>query len=195
MADTILTLAQLNVLFQTITMQMLGLSMVPGPALDASSYKVRIAWPQKGSPAWKITEDVIFLQCFEIDNPYNRQREDVITQTDTENNLSETGFTIVNSINWEVYGPNSYDNIRIIKNKIFLQEYHDILARSNVYLIPDVPTPRRMPEKFEEQWWERQDLTMLFNELVIIQTTGKSIASAEINLQGENGSPIITTIE
>ena len=195
MADTILTLDEINILFQTLTMQMLGLSMVPGPALDASAYKVRLSWPTKGAPAWKVDEDVVFLRCFEVDDPYNRQREDINSEVDIENYNQATGYTSVNSIFWMFYGPNSYANAQAIRDKIYHQEHHDTLARVNIFLLPDVKAPQRMPERFEEQWWERVDLVMHFNELVVREITGKTLASAEVQIHGESGSPLITTIE
>lgn len=189
MADTSLTLSQLNILFQTLIMQMLGLTLT-----DASSSKVRISWPKAGMPAWQITEDIVFIQCLEIDDSYNRQREDINTAIDTENYNQATGYTTINSINLVVYGPNSYDNIKTIRDKMFMQEFRDILARSNVFINPDFPSPRRAPEFFEGQWWERVDLTMYFNELTIRNTTGKTIASAEIHVS-DGVNEIISTIE
>lgn len=195
MADTARTLSDLNILFQTLTMQMFGLSMVVGPALDASAYKVRLAWPKGGAPAWKVDDDVAFLRCMEVDDPYNRQREVVNSAIDVTTYNQATGYTVVNSIFWMIYGPNSYANAQTIRDKMFYQDYHDILARSNIFLNSNVKSPQRSPEFFEGQWWERVDLTMHFNELVIRNITGNVITSAEINLQGERGSPIIKTIQ
>ena len=175
MADSALTIQQINVLMQTLTMGMLGLD----PAKPASAYAVRLSWPTGGAPAWKVTEDVAFLRCLEVDDGYNRQRE---TDFNWATSTQSTRFTRVWSISWTFYGPNSFSNAQSVRDLIFYQQQHDTLAQSNLFLIPDIMAPRRAPELFADQWWERTDLTLSFNEAVTRDTVVNAIESATIEL-------------
>jgi hypothetical protein len=187
MTDTALTLDALNKLFQSLTLQMLGLS--------ATAYdKVRLSWPTEGAPSWKITDDVAFLRCFETDNPYNRQRDVEHTRVD-DNTLSQaTAYTRVNSIEWIFYGPYSYERAQAVRDQIFYQLNRDTLERNNVYLVPDIAAPRRVPEAFQGQWWERVDLTIRFNELTVRNISIGSIASVPVSVTAESGDTITETI-
>ena len=189
MTDTILTLTALQTLFQTLTMQMLGLD----PAVKSSAYKVRIAWPTGGAPAWKITDDVVSIQCQEVDDEYNRQH-DVVVSTAVDVATVKRGRTRVNGVTWVFRGPNSYDNAQLVKDAIFYDEHKLTLAKSNVYLIPDVAAPRRIPEPFQGQWWERVDLSMRFNELVIRNPTAATIATVPLTISDKDGVIVVTEI-
>jgi hypothetical protein len=184
MIDTALTLAQLNTLFQTLTMTLLGLD----PSAPDSAKKVRIAWQQCGAPAWKITDDMVSVRCLEADDPYNRQREVENSRIDDVTLNQATSYTRVNSVTWVFYGPNSYSNAQKVRSGIFYQENRDLLSRSNIYPIPDIVSPRRIPENENAQWWERVDLTISFNELVIENVTEGVITSVDIRFYDERGT-------
>jgi hypothetical protein len=178
MADTILTLDTLNETFQRLTMTMLGLSQ-SSQAINASAYKVRLSWPEDGAPAWKKEEDVCFIQCYEVDDAYNRQRNEGLSK---DNLHLETSYTSVNQVGWIFYGPNSYANAKLVKDSLFTQTIRDSLKRVNVFLIPDLKSPMRAPELFQNQWWPRVDFTAHFNELVIRRPSADLIQSATISL-------------
>ncbi len=196
MSDTQQSMDQLNKLFQLLTLTMLGKDILIAPWIayqadpgawvgdvPVNPYSlVRIAWPKKGAPAWKIDDDVIFLRVLEIDR---YQQKDIILENDMN---QATGFTRINSVAWMLYGPNSYDNAQTICYRIFNQDIHDVLAKSNLFLIPNTASPRRSPEVFEEQYWERVDLMMWFNELVIRNSAIPAIASVDVEttLDGTN---------
>ena len=75
MADIILTLKQVEDFFQRITTQMLGLN----PDAPQNQDKVRIAWPTDGQPAFKITDDIVFLKINNPDEQITKQRRQVQT--------------------------------------------------------------------------------------------------------------------
>ena len=202
MTDTILTLDQLNTLFQSMTLSMLGLDPTAWNAYQAALssnqpwtdaipanpfYNVRVAWPKEGAPAWKIDEDVVFLQVFETDDQINRQREIKNDAIDGQILNQEMSFTQVVTVNWIFYGPNSYDNSRKVKNQVFYQNFHDFLAKNGLYIVPDMSAPRRMPDAFSGQWWERVDLSMRFNELVIVNSNVGIASGASIVLNVNQG--------
>jgi hypothetical protein len=53
-----------------------------------------------------------------------------------------------------------------IRERLFYQEFHDLLRVEQVFAVPEVPAPQRAPELFQGLWWERWDLTVTFNEMV-----------------------------
>jgi hypothetical protein len=169
----------LNVLFQNLTLAMLG-------AVGDYS-KVRIGWPTSGQPAWKIDEDIVFLRIAEVDHPINRLRDLIIEDRDDDYINQAWGYTRVIGVTWVVYGPASYDNANMVRDKIFFQTFHDLLAADYLYLVPDVPAPRRVPELFQGQWWERSDLHMQFNTKAIRNETIRWIRSTEIIVIDKTG--------
>ncbi len=188
MADIFLTLEQLEDLFVAVTVQALGINTKTDP--DA----VRVSWPTGGAPAWKVHEDIAFLRVYEPDSQYNRQREVKITPLDDDNVNQETTYTRVIGVSWIFYGPRSFDRAAALKDKIFHQEIHDLLALSNVYLVPDIPAPHRNPELYNGQWWQRTDLTMQFNEHVARNIAVPVIKSAEITVYADKDGEIDTAV-
>ena len=209
MADIFLTIDQLNRLFQNVVLSILGYddavvlwneyqttkSTWTDPIPPNPYYFVRVSWPTGGAPAWKITEDIAFLQVSEVDNPYNRQRDVNMLAVDANNAAQLTQFTRVMGISWVLYGPNSFENAQAIRDKMFYQRIHDVLAEQNIYLIPDITSPRRVPELFESQWWERVDLSMRFNEFIQRDLEVPYIKSSEITVSAGNGISSIIEID
>ena len=154
---------------------------------------VRVDWQQQGQPTWGIGDDVVLLRGVEEDSEYNRVR-DVDTLADTGTTVTQlTKYTRVWLTHWCLYGPNSFDNARILRSSLFLQSTHDLLAGSNLYFVTDPAAPVRAPEYFAGQWWERVDFEARFNEAVYEAPTVPSVASAEIIV--ENADGIVANIE
>lgn len=166
MADTILTLKELENAFYNLTCLVLGID----PLDTANASKVRIAWPTGGAPSWGIDEDVVFIRITAVDNKLTRNQDILFTGNDPIWAAQETGYTRVHKVDWTLYGPNSYDNADLIRYNIFNQIYTTKLKADNLFLITDVPMPQRAPELFSGQWWERTEFYAEFNELVIRRT-------------------------
>lgn len=179
-----LTAQAMSTLFQTIALQMLGIDSTT----DTHAYsKVRINWPTTGQPGGLITDDICYIEAKEVDDDYGMIRDAQFpANDDTTTNVTFT-YTRVWEIRFVLYGPNSYDNARVIRSAVLLDFSHDFLAESNVYLVPDTPSPRRVPYEFNSQWWERTDLRLKFNEGVTETTVVTSGASVEIKLYNESG--------
>jgi len=176
MTDIFLTLKQIENLFWNVTTQMLGLD----PALPANASKIRIAWPTDGAPSWKISEDVIFIRIADDDDPINLLRDNSMTVLDEDNANQVTSYTRVVSVYFVCYGPNSFDNAFTIRNNLYRQKYRDLLNTKNIYLIPQIKSPLRRPELLNGQWWERNDLSASFNELVQFNETIPYLKSAAV---------------
>jgi len=184
MADTILTLKQLEDIFRNLTCTLLGLN----PSSPANNSKVRLAWPTGGSPGWKITEDVMFLRVRSVGNEYSKQRDTEYTPSSDSQVNEITSYTLPRLVSWTAYGPNSFDNIETIRNGLF--KAGSTLRASNLHLVIDVPVPVRCPDLFNGQWWERSDLSATFYETVRRQGTIPTIRGVNIKIKTEKGVTI-----
>jgi hypothetical protein len=153
-------------------------------ALGVEEEQVRKSWLTEGAPMWKNQEDVIFLRVSDMDDPYNRQT-DVRYTPNGEFLKRSQEYTRVHEVYWVVYGPNSYDNAEKIRYTLFGDG--DFLRKNRLFLVTDVPAPRRVPEPHDGQWWERSDLTAHFNEFVRIESATPPIIGVEIRTITEKG--------
>lgn len=186
MASTALTAQQVSVLFQNLVLQSLGIA--PASPTDESAYEqVRIDWPTNGQPDWKITDDVAFIRAVEVPDDYNFPHEVQATNTNTENYIESTIYARVWGVHFVFYGPNSFDRARQLKSCLYQTFAHDILAASNLYLIITLGTPRRFPELFTNDWWERVDFSVRMNEGVTDTLTKPSMASVEVIIEDSDG--------
>lgn len=191
MASTGLTTDQMQVLWQNIVLQCLGIT--PSGPTDASAYsQVRIDWPTPGQPAWATTDDIAFVRAVEVPDPYNRAHEIQPNATQGLTFLEATIYTRVWEIGFVFYGPNSFDRARQVKACMYQDFVHDTLEASNLYLDTVIGTVRRTPELFQNQWWERSGFSARMNEQVTDTLTKQTIQSSEIILEDEAG--IITDV-
>jgi len=177
MSDLYLSLEQFEDLIQSLTMTMLG--------WDGSDPKkdVRIGWPEEGAPAADITENIVYLECFEVDSSYNREREETYTDMVSPNELDlATSYTKEMQVNFALYGPDSSENADIIRDQIFYQENRIILAQNNLYPVHNVAAPKRIPEFFSGRWWKRVDMSISFNELVVRHIAVPKVESVEVTI-------------
>ena len=188
--DIYKTLPELNILFQEMIIAMLGYTKTGSPAAYAeAAYKaVRVAWPTEGAPAWKITDDVACIRVVEDDHAINREREDEYENIDDGLTLNEaTSYTRVLNLFIAFYGPSSFEHAQEVRDCLFKNVYRQYLAEYSIYLVPDIVAPRRAPEPFQGQWWERTDLELRFNEKVVKNDEINSIGSAEVAVYDRNG--------
>jgi len=160
MPDIILTLKQIEDIFQALTSSITGL----GGEKD-----VRLSWPTYGAPGWKIDEDVVFVKALTVPDEYSQQREEVYYRDSIESVESihvESLYTRVHLVQWTFYGPNSYDLAETLKNGFYSQGTKEALMENNLFFILDAQQPTRVPELYNGQWWERVDFEAKFNELV-----------------------------
>jgi hypothetical protein len=193
MGSTGLTAQQMNIIWQNLVLQCLGIT--PSSTADAIAYaKVRVDWPPPGQPGWKLHEDVAFLRAVEVPDFYNYAHE--VQPATTEVSYSETTiYTRVWEIAFIFYGPNSFDRARQVKACLYQDFAHDILAASNLYLITTLGTPQRRPELFANQWWERVDFSVRLNEQVTDTLTKPTMASVEVIIQDADGIVGDITVE
>ncbi|MGO4496420.1 hypothetical protein AB4114_11040 [Paenibacillus sp. 2RAB27] len=178
MTDTILKLTEAEDLFALLTYNLLGLD----PLKYANQDRVRIAWPKDGAPSWKREEDVAFIMLGYDDDAITQQQETSYIGTDSTGIITETASTQVIRVNWNCYGPNSFDDMGKIRRGLYKPEITEFLAVNNLALILNVPMPVRFPELYGGQWWERTTFYARFNELVVIRSSVPSIDSADVQI-------------
>ena len=191
---------QIETVLQSITIAMLGLpapTPVTPPAQDPTYFQVRIGWQQRGQPFQNIDQDVTYILADEVDDQYNRVRDVHYEQTtDAEGDIILTKVTNYTRV-WDVlfctYGPNSFDNTRLLRTRLFDQDIHDMFANSQLYLVADPAAPVRAPEEKDGQWWERVDFRARFNEFVTETRAEGYAASVEIIVENEEGTKLIDT--
>lgn len=180
MADLFMTRKELQKLFWLATLQMLELD----PDLPENQGKVRISWPTDGAPAWKIDENITFIRVGERDDSYGALRDRVYGDMDADFARETTAYTRILDVYWIFYGPDSFDNAFRIRNRLYNEQYRRMLSDKQIYVVPRVLAPRRSPELFAGQWWERTDLSATFNELVRTEEKVAYLKSAEITIKG-----------
>ncbi len=151
--------------------------------ISNSNKFIRWKYPVDGQPDWKITDNIIFLNTSEQNDDYGKQ---INSEFKTENGtvMRYMSRTRVWQVLFTVYGPNSYDIANSIKDGVFTQKIHDNLSKNSVFLVPNLPVCVQSNEMFAGQWWERWDLTLIFNELYELQTDDVGhIESITLSLQ------------
>ncbi len=161
------TTEQIEDFFWQLTMRILGYK--PDEFNDENNppafMPVRLSWPVTGAPAWKISENVVFIRLTphedddyarQLDSSYEPEHGTVIKKA-TRTRIWEAQFI--------AYGPNAQTSVNKIKDGVFRQDMKRLLSANSVFLIPDLPPCRRVPELFGGQWWNRWDLSLTFNEL------------------------------
>ncbi len=173
MADTILKQDQLETFFQSLISSFLGVT-------DPSA--VRVSWPEDGAPAWEISQDVCFLKVTYADDPYTRQMVRDYAPGDLSNVTENLTYTLVILLSLEIYGPNAFDNSDIIRFNLVSNPTTLLLKQNNLALITDIPSPIRIPELFNGQWWNRASLSVKFNEKVVRQSLVPFLTTPDIQL-------------
>lgn len=147
---------ELEDLFWQMTTDILGAEFNPD--------NIRLTYPIDGQPGWKIDEDIVFIRLFEREDTYDKQI-DSIYKPERGTVIKKSARTRVWEVQYVVYGPMANTNSNKIKDGVFRQDVKRYLAGNGVFLVPDLPLCRRIPELFAGQWWNRWDVSLTFNEL------------------------------
>lgn len=131
---------------------------------DIPRKNIRMTYPTGGQPSWGIDENVVFVRLFEKEDEYTKQLDNTY-EVENETIVKKSTRTRVWELQLVAYGPIANNIVNKIKDGVFRQEIKNLLTKSNVFLIPNMPMCKRIPELFGEQWWNRWDITLNFNEL------------------------------
>lgn len=186
MTSTAYSAQAMQTLWQDLVLQCLGIA--PSGPTDSVAYSaVRINWPTQGQPAWKITQDVAFVRAVEVPDAYNAAHEVQLNGQMGTTYPEQTIYTRVWEVGFTFYGPNSFDRARQVKACLYQSFTHDALASAKLYLDTVIGTPRRTPEFFDAQWWERVSFNARLNEQVTDTLVKNTINAVEVIIATPTG--------
>ena len=187
-ATTVTAINGLNVtLSQPMTVS--GSFVIAYGADPAAYTAVRIGWQTEGQPGWLITDDVVTIEAQLVEDRISEQRNRTDAPNDSQTLMRTTQYTRVWRIDFSLYGPNSFDHARLIQSALLLGWVHDVFAQQYLWMLPNLKIPRRIPELFDEQWWERSDFSVRFYEGVIETVTVPLMRSVDVILHQPGVAP------
>jgi hypothetical protein len=178
---------------------------------------VRAGWQTMGQPAVKVDDNVIFVRCEPKDTAFSRLRNSVSVDLNPQftgygegqygdgvyggassGDITQSWID-VHTRTWDaiitIYGPNSLDNARAVLAGLEDVSYIDsFLAGYNLYVNPDIEQPRRVPENFQGEWWERMDILIEFNEKVTESFTVGTVGTVVVTTYDKDGQLTSQTI-
>ena len=141
---------------------------------------VRRSWPTDGGPDWKITDNVVFMQCTEA-------AEDIMQPIDERwpsegrDFLRESASTRTIQLRLNAYGPACYESL--LKLRLELLRGRPKLKKQKIYIIPGKDSIQYAPELFQGRWWKRADLTLYFNVLISVKSIVKAIEEVNVTIK------------
>jgi hypothetical protein len=105
-------------------------------------------------------------------------------------------FTISWRAHFTFYGPNSLVNSKLIQSALIKVPFVDYYLTSyGIFINPSIEEPKREPELFQGEWWERVDLIFECNEQVTETYTVGTVASVEVKVYSADGLDEDFTVE
>jgi hypothetical protein len=190
---------QMQQVFQMLVIQIFGTPLSPLPPPDSPAYDaVRCGYQDDGEPSWDFAKDTCIITSFPLGEPFSRVRDQRWLTNDNVSLLNPMSYTQVWRIHFTLYGPNAFDRARLIVSTIFGTDWARNWLINNcpqsgvpvvqpIYPIPDIARPVRNRELFQRRWWNRVDVDLKFNELVIEQIIVPSAAGTQITIDTDTG--------
>ena len=141
---------------------------------------VRRSWPTDGGPDWKITDNVVFMQCTEAAEDI-MQPIDERWQSEGRDFLRESASTRTIQLRLNAYGPACYESLLKLRLELLLGRPK--LKKQKIYIIPGKDSIQYAPELFQGRWWKRADLTLYFNVLISIKSIVKAIEEVNVTIK------------
>jgi len=176
----------LAVIFQPLIAQVLGFNPQTDPP-DQVYSAVRVDWQKLGQPSWDVNQDIVAIGFTPESQAMTAWRDGYYSPNDAISQTSNQSFTQVWKLQGTCYGPNGYNNARLILDAFSLDWTHDTLAALGIYAIVGWDRPRYVPEFFQGQWYKRTDFTVLWNELVLESISVPSAAGVDVDLVTDIG--------
>lgn len=141
---------------------------------------VRRSWPTDGGPDWKLTDNVVFMQCTEAAEDI-MQPIDERWQSEGRDFLRESASTRTIQLRLNAYGPACYESL--LKLRLELLRGRPKLKKQKIYIIPGKDSIQYAPELFQGRWWKRADLTLYFNVLISVESIVKAIEEVNVTIK------------
>lgn len=155
--------------------------------------QVRDEWPTQGQPFADVNTDICYVACTPWDTDYrlvrNRTYITVPAQLGGIPERVQEAWTYTRGwrVAWTLYGPNATDRARMLHSALFLDLFNDQFNSQNLFPVPDMPEPIRIPELVNAQWFERADFYCNMYENVTETILDNVVTSVEVKLY--DGSP------
>jgi hypothetical protein len=157
--------------------------------------QVRQSWPSNGAPGYSQNDNISFIRCIEVDDWYNKVPDYGVTANDDVSAILNIEKTRVWRVFWELRGPTAYERATLLKTAMQLELIGDTLSPFNLYLVPSIGNPQRLPELFESKWWERSDISMHFNEQVNDEIVTPTVVNIPVVVSNLNGVQLNLDVE
>lgn len=141
---------------------------------------VRRSWPTDGGPDWKLTDNVVFMQCTEAAEDI-MQPIDERWQSEGRDFLRESASTRTIQLRLNAYGPACYESLLKLRLELLLGRPK--LKKQKIYIIPGKDSIQYAPELFQGRWWKRADLTLYFNVLISVKSIVKAIEEVNVTIK------------
>lgn len=141
---------------------------------------VRRSWPTDGGPDWKLTDNVVFMQCTEAAEDI-MQPIDERWQSEGRDFLRESASTRTIQLRLNAYGSACYESL--LKLRLELLRGRPKLKKQKIYIIPGKDSIQYAPELFQGRWWKRADLTLYFNVLISVESIVKAIEEVNVTIK------------
>lgn len=141
---------------------------------------VRRSWPTDGGPDWKLTDNVVFMQCTEAAEDI-MQPIDERWQSEGRDFLRESASTRTIQLRLNAYGPACYESLLKLRLELLLGRPK--LKKQKIYIIPGKDSIQYAPELFQGRWWKRADLTLYFNVLISVEAIVKAIEEVNVTIK------------
>lgn len=141
---------------------------------------VRRSWPTDGGPDWKLTDNVVFMQCTEAAEDI-MQPIDERWQSEGRDFLCESASTRTIQLRLNAYGPACHESL--LKLRLELLRGRPKLKKQKIYIIPGKDSIQYAPELFQGRWWKRADLTLYFNVLISVESIVKAIEEVNVTIK------------
>lgn len=141
---------------------------------------VRRSWPTDGGPDWKLTDNVVFMQCTEAAEDI-MQPIDERWQSEGRDFLLEIASTRTIQLRLNAYGPACYESLLKLRLELLLGRPK--LKKQKIYIIPGKDSIQYAPELFQGRWWKRADLTLYFNVLISVESIVKAIEEVNVTIK------------
>lgn len=172
-----LTLAQIQVLILNATIAATGLDQK----------NVRFAYQSDTQPAWEINQNVIVIYVNYLDSQYDKNRDTQYVHLNTDHATENVSYTRVISVDWTLYGPDSFDNADILRTGLLIEDIRNPMDAQGVKVASEINAPRRIPYEFNNQYWQRVDLYAEFNVATLRNTIIPYFKSVTVEVVTDEG--------
>ena len=149
------------------------------------------------TPTWKREEDVCFIYELPQDGSYNGLSDVTYELDESKRDFIEVDeHTDIHTVLFANYGPNAYEYARDIRDGFKRERIREYLKRHHFFVVPPIAAIKRVPELINGQWWNRVDVTVIFNEYVRREEAIKSIESVTVTaMTVTNGKELIKSVK